>query len=400
MTPTTSYDAVVIGTGIVGLATALSLTRRGVRTALLGQKRPLAEADPHHFDVRVYAMSPASVDFLTGLGVWGAIPHQRLAPVTRMEVFGDQGSAVHLDALQAGRRELAHIAESTEIERALRAALQVFGVPWIDAKFTGLTHRVDSHDVELLTHTNQRLAARLVVGADGASSPLRTAAGIDVRRREYAATALVMHLNAGRHHDGTAMQWFTPRGILALLPMPDTPDGPQVSMVWSMQRALATELLAMPTEDMHARLASLLQETTQGRLGPLVPRSGLHGFPLVLQTARTVAANSIALVGDAAHVVHPLAGQGLNLGLGDAAALAEAVGSREAWRHPGDVRVLRRYQRGRAESVLAMQLATDALYQLFNVPLSPVAWLRNAGMSLIDRVPVVKRFLIERASSF
>ncbi len=400
MTPTTSYDAVVIGTGIAGLATALALTREGVRTALLGPKRPLAEATADAYDPRVYAISPASRDFLARLGVWGAMPAQRVSPVSGMEVYGDRGSVLRLDALQAGRAELAYIVESTEVERALRAALQVFGVPWIEANFAGLMRRVDSTDLELITNTNQRMAARLVVGADGANSPLRSAAGIDVRRREYAATGLVIHLDAELPHGGTAFQWFTPLGILALLPMPATSSGPQVSMVWSLQRALATELLALPRDALHPRLISMLQEATQGRLGNLTPRSQLHGFRLSLQTARTMAADGIALVGDAAHVVHPLAGQGLNLGLGDAAALAAAVGKRETWRQPGDARVLRRYQRARAEPVVAMQFATDGLYQLFNVALPPVAWLRNTGMALVDRLPFAKRFLIERASSF
>lgn len=400
MTPTTSYDAVVVGTGIAGLATALALTRRGVRTALLGRKRALPEAPTDAYDARVYALSPASRSFLTTLGAWGAMPANRITPVAAMEVYGDRGSVVHLDAMQAGQPDLASIVESTETERALRAALQVFGVPWIEADFAGLMRRVDSHDLELLANNGQRLAARLVVGADGANSPVREAAGIDIRRREYAATGLVIHLDAAQPHHGVALQWFTPHGVLALLPMPNTRAGSQMSMVWSMQRSLATELRALPADEQRQRLVTLLQEATQGRLGALTPRSPLHGFTLALQHARVMATNGVALVGDAAHVVHPLAGQGLNLGLGDAAALAEVVGARETWRLPGDARVLRRYQRQRAEPVTAMQLATDGLYQLFSVSTPPLAWLRNSGMSVVERLPFAKRFLIERASHF
>src|SRR5690606_7201333 len=141
-------------------------------------------------------------------------------------------------------------------------------------------------------------------------------------------------------------------------------------------------------------------DATGDRLGTLTPRSALHGFPLSLQTAPRLAANGIALVGDAAHVVHPLAGQGLNLGLGDAHALAQAVGERESYRGAGDERVLRRYQRARVEAVLSMRLATDGLYHLFNVPATPAAWLRNAGMTLVNQLPFAKRLLIQRASDF
>nr|MBF0685302.1 FAD-dependent monooxygenase [Pseudomonas sp.] len=324
----------------------------------------------------------------------------RITPVEAMEVMGDQGGAVTLTAWQASQPALAYIVEGTELERALRAALQVYGVPWTQSHFTGLMRRAGSHDQELQTDSGHRLACRLAVAADGAASPLRTAAGLESRKRDYDATGLVIHLNAQLSHQGAALQWFTPHGVLALLPMPDTHEGPQVSMVWSMPRALAAELHAAPEAERNARLQDMLATATQERLGRLTPRSTLHGFPLSLQTASRLAANGVALVGDAAHVVHPLAGQGLNLGLGDAHALAQAVGEREPYRGAGDERVLRRYQRARAEAVLSMRLATDGLYHLFNVPATPAAWLRNAGMTLVDRLPFAKRLLIQRASDF
>ena len=180
----------------------------------------------------------------------------------------------------------------------------------------------------------------------------------------YKDTGLVVHLDAERPHQGTAVQWFRDDGVLALLPLPDTSDGAQVSMVWSMREEAAARLLALPQGEQAAALEGLLAHAAEGRLGKLTVRSKLHGFPLTLERAQMVAPG-IALAGDAAHRLHPLAGQGLNLGLGDVEALVEAVAGREPYRQAGDLRVLHRYQRARAEPVLAMRLATDGLHKLF-----------------------------------
>lgn len=396
----TSFDAVVVGTGIAGMACALALARQGTRVSLLGPRAALPEPQPGQFDPRVYALSPASRRFLADLGVWGALPESRVTSVQEMEVIGDRDAAVHLSAWQANIGELASIVESTELERALRAALQVFGVPWTNARYAGLTRRPDADGIELHTDSGVRLATRLAVGADGAASPLRESAGIATRHRDYDAIGLVIHLDAGLPHQGRAWQWFTPQGVLALLPMPDTAAGPQVSMVWSMRRALAAELQAQSPTEIRLRLQQMLASATGDRLGKLAPRSPLHGFPLSLRTAASLIAPGIALIGDAAHVVHPLAGQGLNLGLGDAHALAQAVGARERYRGAGDPRVLRRYQRARAEPLAAMRWATDGLYHLFDVPAAPAARLRNLGMSVVEHLPMAKRALIRRASEF
>lgn len=396
-----SSDAViVVGTGIVGLATALGLARRGQRPTLLGPRAELAPAVPDRHDPRVYALSPASRQWLQELGVWDALPASRITAVQAMEIHGDAGGRVDLSAWQAGTDTLAWIVESTELERALRQALQVFGVPWTRERFDHLTRQPGTHAPVLVTDRGTALPAALAVAADGAGSALREAAGVAVQRTEYDATGVVVHLNAELPHQGTACQWFTPHGVLALLPMPDTADGPQVSMVWSLKRALADTLLALPAEAQAARLQQDLAQATGGRVGALTPRSPLHGFPLALQRSQTLMADGIALVGDAAHLVHPLAGQGLNLGLGDAQTLAQIVAERESFRPAGDERVLRRYQRARAEPVAAMRLATDSLYHLFNHPAAPLAWLRNTGMRLVDNAPFVKRLLVGRASLF
>src|SRR5690606_22904684 len=164
MNPTpTSFDAVVVGTGIAGMACALAMARRGVRVSLLGPRNALPAFADGQYDPRVYAISPASREFLSTLGVWGALPAARFSPVEAMEVYGDNSSQLTLSAWQAGIAELASIVESTELERALRAALQVFGVPWTPGRFTGLTRRPDDSALELQTDSGNRIATRLAV---------------------------------------------------------------------------------------------------------------------------------------------------------------------------------------------------------------------------------------------
>ncbi|MGY6268249.1 UbiH/UbiF family hydroxylase [Achromobacter denitrificans] len=387
-----SHQIVVCGAGIVGLSTALALARRGQRVAVLSPRASVPAADPDRYHPRVYAISPASQRFLAGLGVWDAMPASRLTPVDAMEIHGDADGQVNLNAWQAALPQLAWIVESGEIERVLIQAVRMFGIPWLEDRCTGYQNGA----VE--TESGSRIQAELFVGADGAASPLRAAAGLKHESRSYDDTGLVVHLDAQRPHQGTAFQWFRDDGVLALLPLPDTADGPQVSMVWSMRSERAQALLALPPEEQAARLEALLADAAEGRLGALKVRSKLHGFPLTLERAQMVAPG-IALAGDAAHRLHPLAGQGLNLGLGDVEALARTVAGREPYRQAGDLRVLHRYQRARAEPVLAMRLATDGLHKLFASRTTPLVWLRNAGMQWVERAPLIKRRLIAGAST-
>ncbi|WP_434644959.1 UbiH/UbiF family hydroxylase [Achromobacter piechaudii] len=387
-----SHQIVVCGAGIVGLSTALALARRGQRVAVLAPRSSVPAADPNHFHPRVYAISPASQRFLADLGVWDAMPAARLMPVQAMEIHGDADGQVNLNAWQAALPQLAWIVESGEIERVLIQAVRMFGIPWLEDRCTGY------QDGAVDTESGARIQAELFVGADGAASPLRTAAGLKHDAVSYNDTGLVVHLDAEHAHHGTAIQWFRDDGVLALLPLPDTADGPQVSMVWSMRSELAQALLALPADEQSARLETLLADASEGRLGRLKVRSKLHGFPLTLERAQMVAPG-IALAGDAAHRLHPLAGQGLNLGLGDVEALARTVAGREPYRLAGDIRVLHRYQRARAEPVLAMRLATDGLHKLFASHATPLVWLRNAGMHWVEKTPLIKRRLIAGASA-
>lgn len=386
-----SDPIVVCGTGIVGLATALAFARRGERATLLGPKRSFEPARAEEFHARVYAISPSSQRFLAELGVWGLLDAKRLTAVEAMEIHGDGDGLLNLNAWQTAQTELAWIVESLEIERVLTQAVQMFGVSWVPEKFATYAPG------RITTEQGSVLEAELFVAADGAQSPLRAAAGAPVTVRPYGATGLVAHFNCQLPHQGTALQWFTSEGVLALLPMPTTTQGPQVSMVWSAKESMANEVLSMSAPEQSKYLSAKLNEMTASRLGALTMRSPLHGFPLSLNQSPMIA-EGLALAGDAAHRLHPLAGQGLNLGLGDVEALVDTIAGRESFRSPGDAMLLRRYRRARAEPVLAMRLVTDGLFRLFDARQAPVVWLRNAGMNVVEKLPFIKRQLIEGAS--
>lgn len=417
--PPMKTPIVVCGTGIVGLATALALARRGQQVTLLGPRQTFAPASPEIFHPRVYAISPASQRFLASIGVWNMLDAQRLTSVQAMEIHGDGAGLVNLNAWQAALPELAWIVESGEIERVLTQAVQIFGLNWIEEKFATYCKAGDADYSAtdafsatagaagrsqlaqglpcLTTEQGTVLQAELFIAADGAQSPLRAAAGLPVDIKPYGVTAIVAHLNCARPHQGTAYQWFNDQGVLALLPMPSTGSGSQVSLVWSLKEPLAQELLALPAPEQAAQLSVRLAALTAGRLGELTLRGPLHAFPLSLNQSPMIG-ERVALAGDAAHRLHPLAGQGLNLGLGDVEALVVVLAEREAFRSAGDAMVLRRYRRARAEPVLAMRVVTDGLHRLFDVQSAPVAWLRNIGMSAVEKLPMFKRYLIAGAS--
>ncbi len=377
----------VCGSGIAGLAMALGLARAGFQASLLGPRTPPKALGPDVYHPRVYAISSSSQALLDRLGVWNMLDMARVTPVEAMEVYGDASGAVHLHAWQAAQTNLAWIVESGELERVLQQAVQVFGIVWHTEKF----QRLESSTV--FTDTGRALKPDLLVGADGAQSAVRKAAGISHKSRAYGDQGVVVHLTSELPSQNVAMQWFTGESILALLPMPDTSDGHQVSMVWSVPDDMAKTLLALPESERNQQLETRLLAATGGRLGRLRVRSPMFGFPLFLESSGMVAPG-VALISDAAHRVHPLAGQGLNLGLGDVHDLLNVLTSKESYRRVGDTRVLSRYRRARAEPILAMSMTTDGLHRLFANRTAAASWGRNTGMQMVDRIPFLKRMLI------
>ncbi|PRH14403.1 UbiH/UbiF family hydroxylase [Burkholderia multivorans] len=387
MTVHHTFDVAVVGGGLVGKTAALALTQSGYKTALLAQPVTPRPADLA-FDTRVYALSSSSQALLERLRVWQALDHGRLAPVYDMRVYGDAHAELHFSAYQASVPQLAWIAESSLIETSLDVALRFQpNLTWFDARAQGLDVRDDA--AVLALSSGQVLEADLVVGADGAHSWVRSQMGARVERRDYRQTGVVANFKASLPHRETAYQWFRDGEIVALLPLPDG----HVSLVWSAHTAHADELLALDP----AHLAAEVERVSHAQVGTLECVTPAAGFPLALQTVDKLIAPRVALVGDAAHLIHPLAGQGMNLGLRDVAALADAIANKESFRNLGDTVLLRRYERSRREDIRALMVATDGLQRLFAVPGSFAKAVRNAGMAFVGAQPLVKRWLVSAA---
>lgn len=367
-------DIAIRGAGIVGSALALLLAREGLRVALVAP--PATDGDSGHGDIRAYAINDAGRRTLESVRGWPE--GQAVTPVSAMEVQGDEGGRVRFEARDTGNEALAWIVDVPALESRLADAI----------RFQPLIER-----------TTTPPAAPLTVVSEGRASRTREELGVEFTVSAYPQHAIATRLRTARPHGGVARQWFRDGEILAFLPL-DGPQGNFVAVVWSIAKERVPERLAMEP----AEFNRMLNHIAQDALGPIESAGARQAWPLTLARASRWTGSMPdrpdsrwVLAGDAAHTVHPLAGHGLNLGLGDAATLAVVLRERETWRAPSDPKVLRRYERARQADVRGMGLATDLLQQLFWHEHPWVRQLRNLGLSGFDRSGPVKHWLTRLA---
>jgi len=383
-------DIVIVGGGLAGLALATALRGSRYSVAVLEGRPPVL---PTGLDARVYAISPASAAFLTDIGIWRHLDAARLQSVARMDVYGDAAGHIGFSAYDSGVSELAWIAESSLLQHELWETVKRQANVQLLCPVKPEAIDMGEQAATIRLADGRTLVADLVVAADGADSWTRNALGINVDFKHYEQLGVVANFSCEKPHRGTAFQWFLNDadggGILAWLPLP----GNKISMVWSAPKAHGETLCRLSSDDLCARVAAAGKYT----LGALELLTPAQGFPLRLMRAPRTVGSRFALIGDAAHAIHPLSGHGVNLGFQDARMLAGTLMRLREFEHCGDIAALRPYERSRKEEVVALQTMTDGLHRLFAPNLVPLSWLRNAGLNLTDRLPVVRDALVRYA---
>jgi ubiquinone biosynthesis UbiH/UbiF/VisC/COQ6 family hydroxylase len=369
------FDVCVRGTGIVGRSLALALARRGLRVALARR----TDTQPASPDIRAYALNAHSVALLGELRVWDALPHDARTRVLDMRVAGDADGALAFSAWQQCVTELAWIVDAAALEEALAQAVR---------------YAPDVTPVDAPVEVPREAALQAI--CEGRDSATRAALGAAFTSHGYGQRAIAARLASDAPHAGVAWQWFRSPDVLALLPFDRPQADHSFALVWSLPEPQAQRWLDAPAEDFEAAL----NQATGGAAGRLTLAGERAAWPLALGRAQRWCGPGWVLVGDAAHVVHPLAGQGLNLGLADVVCLADTLAQarrQEPWRSLGDERTLRRYARARLAPTLAMGALTDGLLHLFSQQEPPLRELRNRGLSLVNRMSPLKRWLAGRA---
>ncbi|MDE2304500.1 MAG: FAD-dependent monooxygenase [Gammaproteobacteria bacterium] len=389
------FDVVFAGAGPVGTVAASLLAARRVsapaRIAVI-DPRFAREGDGADWDLRVFALNHASRRLLRAAGVWQRLPRERISPYEHMCVWDASGEpggrrSLSFDCAELGEPDLGCIVDGRSLKwHALQAAREA-GITMIEAGVRAIT--VDEGAVRVRLDDGRDLGARLIAAADGAQSPVRELLGVRTSGHDYGEDALVFHVRTQSEHRRTAWQRFLASGPLAFLPLADG----RSSIVWSVCHREAARLRSLEP----GALAAALDEASAGVLGRTQVASAIAAFPLRLRTAECLAGERFALLGDAAHVVHPLAGQGLNLGLMDCAAFVEVLEDAGGAAAFGDLRVLRRYERWRRSEIGPSSAAFDGLDRLFSNADSRLSTLRGAGLEVVGSIGPLRRWFAARA---
>lgn len=379
-------DVAIAGAGAVGMALAAALARAGVRVTLIERGAGQYDYQPQREELRVYALSLGTTRFLQALDVWPTLLQHDASVYDHMQVWeSDPAQSLRFEAAAGGLPWLGHIVRNDALLHALSLQL-------------GTTQRLNERHIEEFSASEQGVSLRLdngnevraalLVAADGADSSLRQQAGIETESWDYPQRAIVANIQTERGHQRTAWQRFLPTGPLAFLPLADG----RTSIVWSSTRA--AELLTLSDSD----FLDQLTQASQQILGRVVSTTPRLSFPLKLLHARDYVQPGFALAGDAAHVIHPLAGQGVNLGLADAEALADVLAkAHRAGQSLSSLRTLKRYARARRADTLDMMAVTDGLYRLFDTNQPQWKQARLAGLNAVNQLAPLKDFFLSRA---
>lgn len=380
-------EVAIAGGGMVGLALAIALAGEGFQVAVIDARPAVSRRDPT-FDGRASAIAAATARMLARLGLWGAL-EAKAEPILEIRV-SDADSPLHLhyDHAEVGEGPLGYMIENRDIIAALHQRAATLPIAMIaPAEVTGF----ESGPARVtIASAGGTVRAHLVVGADGRDSHVRALAGIGARRRPYGQTGIVCTIRHERAHLGIAHERFLPAGPFAILPL----KGHRSSLVWTERAELAPTLLALGDDDFLDEVAWRFGDF-RGRLALEGPR---WSYPLALVQAERITGARLALVGDAANAIHPIAGQGFNLGLRDVATLAHVLADgRAVGLDPGDAAMLGRYARWRGTDTFVLATVTDGLNRLFSNDLAPVRLARDLGLATVDRLPPLKRLFMRHA---
>ena len=393
-----TFDIIIIGAGLVGASLACAIAQlpnaQSKRIALIEAGGNAQNFKDEHFDPRVVALTQASQTLLNNIGVWNNIINTRACAYTDMHVWDGEGTAeIHFNCAEVRTHYLGHIVENSVIVAALREQLaQHANITLIQpAKITQLNRNNKTH---LLLDNGETLFTDLLIAADGAQSTVRELADFETREWDYGHTAIVTTVQTELPHQATAWQRFMRTGPLAFLPLPSVNGKYFCSIVWSAEHELAQHLMSLNPTDFCTQLGAAFEH----KLGKIIYSSERYTIPLRQRHAKTYIQPQIALVGDAAHNIHPLAGQGVNLGLLDVIALANEIERALERNLPlHDYSILRRYQRQRLSGNLIMMSAMEAFKRLFGNESLMLTWLRNSGMRKLNSLTELKKIIVKTA---